>query len=53
MDDWVHSQESVIMPNVAMGVLRQGKPYRQLFVYQEDLLSQVYRISNGWGSIFL
>ena len=47
MDDWVHGQESVIVSNIAIGVLRQGKPCRQLFVYPQELLLQVYRISNG------
>ena len=49
MDDQVHGQESVKVPNVVMGVLRQGEPCRELFVYLQDLLSQVYRIRNGWG----
>ena len=49
MDDWVHSQESVVVPNIAMGVLNQGKPCGPLFVYLQEFLPQVYRISNGWG----
>ena len=53
MDDWVHCQESVIVPNIAVQVLRQGKPCGHLFVYPQEFPSQVHWrlhwISNGWG----
>ena len=49
MDDWFHGQESVIMPNIAMGILRHGKSCGQLFIYLQELPSQVHQISNGWG----
>ena len=48
MDDLVHGQESIIMPNIAMGVLRQRKSWRQLFVYLQELPSQLHWISNRW-----
>ena len=47
MDDWVHSQESVIMPNIAIGVLRQGKPCGQLFICKSSCLRCTGSVMNG------
>ena len=49
MHDWAYGQKPVIMPNIALGVLKKGKSCEQLFVYPQKFLSQVYMVSYGWG----